>query len=277
MRRAIVAASVIAVLGMGIFAVRLVAQEKAPAGTDKATVYYTCRMHPQVRATFVGACPMCGMSLVNPAQRKKVAARGYCRGCIMHGTAGAAGPRTAKGSQPTTPQPAMTPAMMKRCRMMMQTPVFLDSPGAIRGQAKALGLSEEQKNSLTDIANEARKKALAVLSAEQRKKLGDLPDKPVVMMQMCPMMRQMMGDKGQDRPMMMCPMMQQMKRMMTSDKTQDRSMMMCPMKRMMTSDKGQDRPMMMCPMMRQMMGDRDQDRPMMMCPMMRRMNAKPNE
>jgi YHS domain-containing protein len=101
---------------------------------------------------------------------------------------------------------------------MMRTPIFIDSPCAIYGQAEALKLSEEQKEKLIEIENEARKKAMDVLTDEQKKKMGDIPNKPMAMAQMCqqmcgkmtPMMQKMMGGKGKAGPMMMCPMMQMM-------------------------------------------------------------------
>ncbi|NIA21722.1 MAG: hypothetical protein GWP05_07100 [Anaerolineaceae bacterium] len=113
----------------------------------------------------------------------------------------------------------MDPAMMKRMQVMMQTPVFMDSPCAIYGQAANLELSDEQKTKLMEIENEARQKALAVLTPEQKKKMGDIPDKPMDMMQMrakmMPMMQKMKGGKdgkgckgGKGGPTMMCPMMQ---------------------------------------------------------------------
>ena len=103
----------------------------------------------------------------------------------------------------------MDPAMMKRMQVMMQTPIYIDSPSAICGQAAALNLSDEQKARLVEIGNEARKMALAVLTPEQKKKLGGIPQKPMAMMQMCtkmmPAMQKRMGSKG--GPMMMKKMM----------------------------------------------------------------------
>lgn len=106
--------------------------------------------------------------------------------------------------------------MMHRCMVMMRSPVFLDSPAAIRGQAEALGLSDEQLKRLLDIENEARQKAKSVLTEEQIKTMGEIPEKPMAMMEMCqqmsgkmmPMMRKMMGSQG--GPMMMCPMVRMM-------------------------------------------------------------------
>jgi len=109
----------------------------------------------------------------------------------------------------------MDPVMMQRMQVMMRAPMHLDSPAALYGQAEALGLSEGQKQELMDIENEARTKALAVLTPEQRRKMGDVPDQATAMMQMCskmmPMMRGMMGGGGMDTSMMpggpRCPMM----------------------------------------------------------------------
>jgi hypothetical protein len=125
-------------------------------------------------------------------------------------------------------QAGVGPDMMQRCMVMMRTPVFLDSPSAIRGQAESLGLSDEQKQKLLDIENEARQKAKTVLTEEQVKKLGEIPDKPMAMMEMCqqmsakmmPMMQKMMdgGSPGQ-QPMMMCPMCPMMRMMMGGQDT----------------------------------------------------------
>ena len=45
------------------------------------------------------------------------------------------------------------------------------------------------------IENEAREKALGVLTTEQREKLGDLPSSPMAMMQMCESMMGKMGGR----------------------------------------------------------------------------------
>ncbi|MGB6064828.1 MAG: hypothetical protein WBG50_08460 [Desulfomonilaceae bacterium] len=89
-------------------------------------------------------------------------------------------------------QSGVDPSMMRWCMVIMSTPIFLDSPSAIRGQAEALGLSEEQVKKLLDIDNEARQKAKSVLTEDQLKKMGEVPDKPMAMMEMC---QQMMSNK----------------------------------------------------------------------------------
>ncbi len=90
----------------------------------------------------------------------------------------------------------MTPEMMERMQLLMRTPIFLDAPCPIFAQAEKLALSEEQKKKLGEIENEARAKARAVLTPEQQAKLGDVPDKPVMMMETCPMMKMMEQNKG---------------------------------------------------------------------------------
>ena len=108
--------------------------------------------------------------------------------------------------------------IVRRCRTMMFTPVFPDSPAGIRGQSQVLGLSDEQIKKLLDIENEARQKAKSVLNEEQMKKMGETPDKSMTMMEMCqqmksvmmPMMQNMMGTGSPGSPQMMCPMMQMM-------------------------------------------------------------------
>ncbi|SRR5581483_925654 len=81
------------------------------------------------------------------------------------------------------------PETMERMQLLMRTPIFLDSPCPLYAQADKLNLSEEQKKKLGEIENEARQKARAVLTPEQRAKLGNIPDKPVTMMETCPMMK----------------------------------------------------------------------------------------
>jgi hypothetical protein len=72
-----------------------------------------------------------------------------------------------------------------RCKDLIRTPFFLDSPAVIQGQAASLGLSPDQIQRLIDIENEARQKAKSVLDEEQIEKLGDAPEKPVTMADAC--------------------------------------------------------------------------------------------
>ncbi len=71
---------------------------------------------------------------------------------------------------------------------------------------------------LRDIENEARQKAKTVLTEEQIKKIGEVPDKPMSMTEMCetmyakvmPSMEKMTEAGSQGGPMMMWPMMRMM-------------------------------------------------------------------
>jgi len=93
-------------------------------------------------------------------------------------------------------QMGMEPERMDRMQLLMRTGVFVDSPAALQVQKDKLGLSEKQAKKLGEIDKEARQKALALLTPEQRTKLGDIPDKPVVMMEMCQEMITMPAGPG---------------------------------------------------------------------------------
>ena len=110
----------------------------------------------------------------------------------------------------------MPDAMRMRMDVMMRTPIYADSPCAIYGRADRLGLTDEQQAQLAEIENEVRQKALDVLTPEQREALGELPDSPMTMMQMCKrmsarMMPKMPGASGSNQMggamMGCCPMM----------------------------------------------------------------------
>ncbi len=170
------------------------AAARAPGGQGK-----TATQKPPAGST---KCPMCGMTSGKMA-------------------------KCDKGGMPISPQAMMqqcmgmmrqagvSEEMMRRCQVMIKTPIFLDSPCAVFGQAKSLGLSDAQKKRLATIEKESREKAMAVLTPEQRNKMGKIPPTPMAMGQVCqqmcgkmmPMMQKMMGGK-MGKSMMMCPMMQ---------------------------------------------------------------------
>ena len=75
----------------------------------------------------------------------------------------------------------------------VRTGVFVDSPGALQVQKDKLQLSQEQTGQLGEIEKEARQRALALLTPQQRTALGDIPEKPLVMMEMCQQMRTKMS------------------------------------------------------------------------------------
>ncbi len=90
-------------------------------------------------------------------------------------------------------QMGMKPEMIARMQLLMRAGVFVDSPAALQVQRGKLQLSQEQAGKLSEIEKEARQKALALLTPEQRTKLGDIPDRPLVMMEMC---QQMMAKRS---------------------------------------------------------------------------------
>ena len=93
-------------------------------------------------------------------------------------------------------QMGMKPEMMDRMQLLMRTGVFVDSSAALQVQKDKLQLSQEQVGKLREIETEARQKALALLTPEQRTKLGDIPDQPLVMMEMCQQMMKMCAGTG---------------------------------------------------------------------------------
>lgn len=96
-------------------------------------------------------------------------------------------------------QMGMKPGMMARMQLLMRTGVFVDSPAALQVQKDRLQLSQEQIGKLSEIEKEARQKALTLLTPEQRTQLGDIPDKPLVMTEMCQEMMKMCAGPGRVR------------------------------------------------------------------------------
>ena len=90
--------------------------------------------------------------------------------------------------EPNMGKHACSSEMMQKYQFLATMPIYLDSPTVIYGRAKELGLSQEQKVKLLAITEESRKNALALLTVEQRQKLGDISNEPITMSQICPMM-----------------------------------------------------------------------------------------
>ena len=90
-------------------------------------------------------------------------------------------------------------------RAMANAPLYMDDPAVLIAQQKTLDLTPAQMTSLTDIQKETRAKAQAVLTAQQKSILGQVPDKPMsvheAMMDLHKKMQQAGESKG------MCPMM----------------------------------------------------------------------
>jgi len=105
--------------------------------------------------------------------------------------------------------------MLMQRRAMASAPLYMDEPAVLLGMAKDLGLSDEQKDKLTDIQKEARGKAKAVLTEQQQKKVGTVSEKPMAMMECMKQMHEKMKPvmakmkmEGKMMPMA-CPMMKQ--------------------------------------------------------------------
>ncbi len=73
----------------------------------------------------------------------------------------------------------VTKCMKQQCEAIMSASVYLDSPAVLIGQAESLQLSDEQVKSLKKIQTAARKKAMKILTSEQKKKLDKIPPEPI--------------------------------------------------------------------------------------------------
>ncbi len=90
-----------------------------------------------------------------------------------------------KAQSPTVGNAQISELMANRYKVLLQTKIFLDSPSAILGHTKVLDLSAEQSRKLLEIERQARKRALAVLTPEQRQKFGDVSAQPISMASLC--------------------------------------------------------------------------------------------
>jgi len=101
-----------------------------------------------------------------------------CPGC-------AAKAQTPKAQTPKVGNARTSELKASQYKTLMQTKIFLDSPSAISARAKVLALTAEQNRKLLEIERHARKMALAVLTPEQRKKLGNVSVAPISMALLC--------------------------------------------------------------------------------------------
>jgi len=206
MKLAVAIVGLVAALALSALAFYGVPQE-TPAAPQKTVdkPAYTCPMHPDVKSDKPGKCPTCGMNLVK-----------------KQGTTA----QEVGQEMPTTPQSmmqspmgmmknmGMSDAMMKRCRLMMSTPINPYDPAALLAVKGDLNLTDDQVAKLKSIMDKAREDAKNLLTDDQNKKLEEVAKRPDTMMEMCqqmmPMMQKMMGEKGTGGQMMMCPMMKSM-------------------------------------------------------------------
>lgn len=92
---------------------------------------------------------------------------------------------------PACPKAAACPADQEQCctqcpvRTLAAMALYLDVPEALLAKSDELGLSTEQQARLNTILKEARTKAVAVLTADQQAKLGQVPAEPVILGRCC--------------------------------------------------------------------------------------------
>ena len=138
----------------------------------------------------------------------------FAAGCGIQSLAQAPDPKQGEAA-PEKPKAKME--MM--CPMMSSlkgVELYADSPVLLAAQAEELGLNEEQKKQLEEIAKSAREQARKIMTPEQRKTLEELPEGPLSMMQIAKM--RMKGKKGGGDEKMMCPMcMKMMKKMQEAE------------------------------------------------------------
>jgi YHS domain-containing protein len=70
-------------------------------------------------------------------------------------------------------------------KSLVNAPILINDPGALLAQADVLGLSEEQKARIQAVQKEAAAKATAILTNEQRQRLGDVTGRAVTLAQIC--------------------------------------------------------------------------------------------
>ena len=113
----------------------------------------------------------------------------------------------------------MTPQMLSQGRMMSHAQLNRNDPGAILGLADQLNLTDDQKTKLEAIDAKAQSDALAVLNADQKQRVSELPDSSGSMAAMFAMMQahhqQMHGSTANNgnAANTPCPMMQMMSAM----------------------------------------------------------------
>jgi hypothetical protein len=93
----------------------------------------------------------------------------------------------------------MTAEMIQWCAVTGNMEVSSQDPAAILGMKAQLGLTDEQVQKLQAIVAASRQQAEALLTQEQKDKVGAL-GKPATMTQMHTQMMPMMGAMGGRRP-----------------------------------------------------------------------------
>jgi hypothetical protein len=133
--------------------------EAQEAEEAEGAAEFRCPMHPEVLATWKARCPKCGMDLEEAERGEMVMGMGRM-------------------------EPEQRKRMMMRHRVMMGSELHNADPAALLALGEAIELTDEQTAELEAIAEDARTRALDVLSDEQREAVEGLPDQPRSMMQM---------------------------------------------------------------------------------------------
>lgn len=98
----------------------------------------------------------------------------------------------------------------QQIKALLNTPFFINDPGALLAQADILGLSEEQKAKLQTVQKEAADKAMTILTDKQRQQLGDV-GKSVTPVQICksvcPHKQEASADRHAHDEQTVCPVM----------------------------------------------------------------------
>ena len=78
----------------------------------------------------------------------------------------------------------VSPETMKMAHAIKMAHMYMDSPAVLLGMSEDLTLTADQKEKLEKISAQSRKDALAVLTDDQKTKLGTVSDKPATMMEL---------------------------------------------------------------------------------------------
>jgi hypothetical protein len=176
MKKLIIVAALMAAVGLVAFSVQAAPDQPAAQGAPaaQADVLYQCPMHPEVISPQPGKCPKCGMDLVAKSRTQ-----------IMqeaHQAAGLKAPGAGESAMGAAPSMAAMHGLMLRQRVMLAARIDNADPAAMLAMSDSLKLTKDQTAKLEAIAADARKKALAVLTKEQKATLETVPAEPASLM-----------------------------------------------------------------------------------------------
>ena len=149
---------------------------------------------------FTGSKMLASMILVVSVAVFWFSSIAYAGGCSSHGSSAACGSNndsghnhgdTAQSKQASTMCSSDIP---EEYSFLKNMPIFIDSPEAIYAKGIQLNLTSEQLAKISAICHQARKDAVAVLTADQKAKLGTVSDQPITFAKICPMMKMDSGE-----------------------------------------------------------------------------------